>query len=416
MPDEMIFSKSNRYDFIVTGASGNVGRYLIPTLANHGFRVLALGRDASALRTMYADHSQVDCADYEDHATQETCSTLIHLAVRNNNQPGSLEDFTRDNVDFASRVCAKFNSMGGKRFINISSIQSLDHSYNSHYALSKDMAKRRIEDFVGSKLDNVHMGYFYSYRYYGERLSFLSGLGSIGDVLFGFFKSLKPTTSSQSLADYVIGPANSLPPPQILTDDLLRSLTYRSVTRALDLIVAVLILVLLLPILVILWLVIRADSPGPAVFAQTRVGKKQAPFTLYKFRTMKRDTVAAGTHEVSVSAVTKIGRFLRKTKLDELPQAVNLLRGEMTLVGPRPCLPVQEELVNARAALGVYAMKPGITGYAQIREIDMSRPQELANSDYTYMKLQSLTLNLKIILLTALGRGGGDRVAPPGKL
>jgi lipopolysaccharide/colanic/teichoic acid biosynthesis glycosyltransferase len=87
----------------------------------------------------------------------------------------------------------------------------------------------------------------------------------------------------------------------------------------------------------------------------------------------------------------------------------------MTLVGPRPCLPVQEELVSARQALGVYSMRPGITGYAQIRQIDMSRPHELARSDHIYMKLQSLVLNLKIILLTAFGRGGGDRVASPEK-
>jgi lipopolysaccharide/colanic/teichoic acid biosynthesis glycosyltransferase len=170
------------------------------------------------------------------------------------------------------------------------------------------------------------------------------------------------------------------------------------------------ILILLLPMILVLWLVIRLGSPGPAIFTQTRVGKGQAPFTLYKFRTMKRDTASVGTHEVSISAVTKAGKFLRRTKLDELPQAVNLLRGEMTLVGPRPCLPVQEELVNARSALGIFAMKPGITGYAQVREIDMSRPQELARSDYIYMKVQSLAINFKIILQTAFGRGRGDRV------
>jgi len=411
----MTSERSHHYDFIVTGASGNVGRHLVPLLASRGSRILAVGRDAAPLRARYAGIAGVDAASYDELAGQPACDTLVHLAVRNNNHPGSLDDFTRVNVDFATEICGEFNRMGGRRFVNISSIQSLDDDNASPYAVSKDLARRRIAELVGDRLDDVHIGYFHDARYFGERLAFLNRLGAFGGAIFGMFKTLKPATSAKSLADYLSGPARALPTPGILTDDLSRSWVYRSATRALDIAVALGILVVLLPILVVLWALIRLDSPGPAIFAQTRVGKGQVPFTLYKFRTMKRDTVAAGTHEVSVSAVTRIGKFLRGTKLDELPQAINLLRGEMTLVGPRPCLPVQEELVNARAALGVYAMKPGITGYAQIREIDMSRPQELADSDHIYMKLQSLTLNFKIILLTAFGRGGGDRVAAPGQ-
>ena len=128
---------------------------------------------------------------------------------------------------------------------------------------------------------------------------------------------------------------------------------------------------------------------------------------------MKHGTASAGTHEVSASAVTRLGAFLRRTKLDELPQAINLLRGTMTLVGPRPCLYSQTELVEAREALGVYTLKPGITGYAQIRAIDMSQPLVLARADYRYKMLRSLLLDLRIILATARGRGGGDRVAAP---
>jgi len=412
----MTIETTNRYDFIVTGASGNVGRHIIPILARRGNRILAVGRRAAALRADFADIPAVDVTDYDGLGKQPACDTLVHLAVRNNNQPGSLDEFTSVNVEFAAAVCSEFNRMGGKRFINISSIQSLDDENLTPYARSKDLARRRIADLVGDRLDDVHIGYFHDTRYFGERLAFLSRCGAFGSAAFGLFKTLKPATSAHILADYIAGPAYSRKAPEILTDDLSKSLFYRALTRMLDISVAVGILVMLLPLFVILWAVIRFDSPGPAIFAQRRVGRTQTPFTLYKFRTMKRDTVAAGTHEVGVSAVTRIGKFLRGTKLDELPQAINLLRGEMTLVGPRPCLPIQEDLVNARAALGVYAMKPGITGYAQIREIDMSRPHELSRSDYIYMKLQSLVLNFKIILLTAFGRGGGDRVVAPEEL
>lgn len=412
----MVPEYSYPYHFIVTGASGNVGRRLIPLLASGGHRILAVGRDVPTLEACYAAIPAVDVASYDDLAGQQACDTLVHLAVRNNNQSGTLEDFTYVNVNFAIGICEEFNRMGGRRFINISSILSLDPDNVSPYAVSKNLARRRIADLVGDRLDDIHIGYFYDERYFGEKLALLKSLGVLGSSLFGLFKALKPTTSARSLADYIMGSACALPAPHILTDDVSQLGSYRSAMRAIDIMVALIVLIVLLPVFVVLWALIPLDSPGPAIFAQTRVGKRRAPFILYKFRTMKPDTVAAGTHEVSVSAVTGIGKFLRRTKLDELPQAINLLRGEMTLVGPRPSLPSQEELVNERANLGVFGIKPGITGYAQIRQIDMSRPQELARADYVFMKLQSLTLNLKIILLTAFGRGGGDRIASAEKL
>lgn len=402
------------YDFIVTGASGNVGRHLVPLLARAGRTVLAVGRDADALRGLFAGQPQVMVATYDALADLTVCDTLVHLAVRNNDAPGSLADFTAVNVDFAAHVAREFTRMGGRRFLNIASILSLDEEDRSPYAVSKAMGMQAIRDAVGDRLDNVHIGYFHDRGYFGEKLAILAALGpAVGGALFAIFKTLKPATSAQSLADYALGPAHALPPPEILTDDLSHAFVYRAVTRALDLGVALAILLLLFPVFAAIWIAIRLDSSGPAIFAQERVGAARAPFTLYKFRTMKRDTVSAGTHEISASAVTGVGAFLRRTKLDELPQAVNLLCGTMTLVGPRPCLFSQTELVAAREALGVYELKPGITGYAQIREIDMSRPLVLARADYRYKELRSLLLDLRIILATALGRGGGDRVAAP---
>ncbi|NIJ36418.1 lipopolysaccharide/colanic/teichoic acid biosynthesis glycosyltransferase [Sphingopyxis panaciterrae] len=399
----MTIETSNRYDFIVTGASGDVGRHLVPALARRGGRILAVDPNPDSLRTLYEGVTSVAIADYEALADEIDCDTLIHLAAGHDDQARSPDDF-------AAWIGEQFNRMNGRRFINIASIRSLDDDDNSPQAVSEAVAQRRIAEFVGDRLDQVHIGHLHSKGYYGEKLGFLNGTGAIGAMAFALFKALKPTTSVPSLADYAAGAANMLPVPGILTDDLLRSRIYRTVTRMLDIAVAVGILLVLMPLLAILWVAIRADSPGPAIFKQSRIGKAQAAFTLYKFRTMKRDTANVGTHEVGVSAVTKIGKFLRATKLDELPQAINLLRGEMTLVGPRPCLFSQRELIDAREAVGVFSLKPGITGYAQIREIDMSRPQELAVSDYTYMKLQSLALNLRIIIQTGLGRGSGDRV------
>src|SRR5690606_28614734 len=107
-----------------------------------------------------------------------------------------------------------------------------------------------------------------------------------------------------------------------------------------------------------------------AIFTQVRVGKNMRPFTLIKFRTMKMDTLSVASHLAPIDSITKLGKFLRKTKLDELPQLFNVIKGDMSLVGPRPNLFNQEELIAEREKLGVYDVRPGITGKAQIMNID----------------------------------------------
>jgi len=121
-------------------------------------------------------------------------------------------------------------------------------------------------------------------------------------------------------------------------------------------------------------------------------------------------TASVPTHEVSASRITPIGRFLRRTKLDELPQLWNVVKGEMSLVGPRPCLPDQTALVEARQRWGVAALRPGITGLAQLRGIDMADPARLAEIDAEYLASASLPADLEILIGTVLsGEARGDR-------
>ncbi len=155
---------------------------------------------------------------------------------------------------------------------------------------------------------------------------------------------------------------------------------------------------------------IRRKDSAPALFRQVRVGRDRRPFTLYKLRTMSAGTGDRASHEVSTAQITRVGHLLRRTKLDELPQLVNVLRGEMSFVGPRPCLPSQEVLVAERDRRGVYAVRPGITGPAQLAGIDMSTPVELAQADAGYAANVNLADDLRCILRTALGRGSGDAV------
>jgi O-antigen biosynthesis protein WbqP len=163
------------------------------------------------------------------------------------------------------------------------------------------------------------------------------------------------------------------------------------------------------PVLFIIYLVGLFDTGSP-VFRQERVGRNKKPFTLVKFRTMSVDTASVASHLASSASITPMGAFLRKTKLDELPQLWNVLKGEMSLVGPRPGLFNQEEFTAARQAKGVFDVRPGITGEAQVNDIDMSTPVLLAETDAKMISELSLVNYFKFIIMTVTGKGAGDRV------
>jgi lipopolysaccharide/colanic/teichoic acid biosynthesis glycosyltransferase len=181
------------------------------------------------------------------------------------------------------------------------------------------------------------------------------------------------------------------------------------VIRLLDVILAGAGLMLTVPLLALLWLIGWFDTGAP-IFRQVRVGRDQKPFVLYKFRTMRPDAPQVATHEASAALVTPWGRFLRRTKLDELPQLWNVLKGEMSLVGPRPCLPTQRELVAERQRLGVFDARPGITGLAQINGIDMSTPRLLAETDAQMLKGLCVAAYFIYIIKTVTGAGRGDLI------
>lgn len=180
-------------------------------------------------------------------------------------------------------------------------------------------------------------------------------------------------------------------------------------TRLFDLVLSLTGLTLGIPFFILLYVVGWLDTRAP-LFRQQRVGRHQKPFVLVKFRTMRPDTASVATHLADASAITPLGHFLRRTKLDELPQLWNVLKGEMSLVGPRPCLYNQTELIAERAVRGVFEVRPGITGLAQIQGIDMSIPKRLAETDAEMLREMNLSAYFKYIFLTLCGAGRGDRV------
>ena len=179
--------------------------------------------------------------------------------------------------------------------------------------------------------------------------------------------------------------------------------------RVIDFILALCGLVFGFPFLLVIFVIGLFDTGSP-LFIQERVGRGKKPFYLVKFRTMAVNTASVASHLASAASITKLGGFLRKTKLDELPQLWNVLLGDMSLVGPRPNLFNQEELIDARNSLGVYDVRPGITGLAQINDIDMSTPKLLAETDARMIRELTVQKYFGFIVATVLGKGSGDRV------
>lgn len=181
--------------------------------------------------------------------------------------------------------------------------------------------------------------------------------------------------------------------------------------RTLDILLSAFGLVLLSPVFFLIMVLGWLDTRSP-FFLQERVGRGQRSFLLVKFRTMRLGTESVASHLICASLVTPFGRLLRRSKLDELPQLWNVIRGEMSLVGPRPCLLKQRILVAERHKRGVYEARPGITGLAQIKGIDMSTPELLAETDAQMLKTMNIRNYCFYIILTVLGKGYGDRVRP----
>jgi lipopolysaccharide/colanic/teichoic acid biosynthesis glycosyltransferase len=159
--------------------------------------------------------------------------------------------------------------------------------------------------------------------------------------------------------------------------------------RIFDFLFSLIGLIFLLPLLVLIFLIGLFDNGSP-LFIQSRVGCNLKSFSIIKFRTMPIDVRSAGTHLVKNIKLNSVGYFLRKTKIDEIPQLLNVLFGDMSLVGPRPCLYNQKKLISERKKRGVFKVRPGITGLAQISGINMKTPTLLAKTDQKMIKNMSL--------------------------
>lgn len=170
--------------------------------------------------------------------------------------------------------------------------------------------------------------------------------------------------------------------------------------RAVDLLLAVPVAILSAPLAAIVGLLVWAEDRGPAIFRQVRVGRSGDHFTIRKFRTMPVDTPNIPSASAADARITHVGRILRRTSLDEIPQIMSVLSGDMSVVGPRPPIPVQEKLVALRRNNGSLRLRPGLTGLAQVNSFDGMTEEDKAAWDARYANTVSLTTDLRILMRT----------------
>lgn len=393
---------------IITGASGFVGTSLVPKVQQAGYELLLAGRDPVDISRRFKGATTTD---YEGlGAATKGFDAVLHLAARNNDQDGDLEAFRAGNVGVMQDVIAACRVGGVTRFINFTTLHAEKAGNTTPYGQSKLEAEQCPEAAEGLHVTHIRLPAVYGTQYKGKLAVLNKVPGVLRKPAFWLLAALKPTVHIDRVYEAVTQQMAQEGAAHVLvTDEQRGNPVYWLFQKVVDLSFAIVIVGLLWWLLLFFWIMIARKSDGPSLFAQQRVGLHGRVFTCWKFRTMQQGTKQAGTHEMGAATLVPMGGFLRKTKIDELPQVWNILKQEVSLVGPRPCLPVQVELVEKRKTANVLSVPVGITGWAQIHEIDMSDPDRLVQWDDEYVKLRSILLDLKIILRTARGSGQGDR-------
>ncbi len=394
---------------IITGASGFVGGLIIPELKRKGIKMLLVTRSFKKLKKLYPSDKICEYDDLEKFSKNYDC--IIHLATINNRKKSNRCNARKQNFKIFKKVfeVAKLFNL---YFINFSTTHSLNLSYKTDYAESKRDIEKYLNDSNYPKIQSIYLPFIYGDKMSGK-LKILNVFPKFfSNLIFYFLSAFKPTVNIKIILNYLFQnnfnfKKNKL---NILSNNISKNFVFLFFKRSFDLLFSILILLFLWWLLILVWIFIKIESHGPGIIFQKRVGKSGKIFNCIKFRTMKSGVKQAPTHQMSSTDLTVVGSFLRKTKLDELPQVFNIILNEMSLVGPRPCLEIQHKLILKRKDYDILEVKPGITGLAQINKADMSNIDNITKFDFIYLKTQSIFVDINIVVKTIFGAGNIDNI------
>lgn len=392
---------------LLIGGTGFIGSQLAPMLSSRGHQIVLAARNSDARRGVIGREGWA--------AAIAEADVIVLLSVVNNDVDASIEEVHAVNVDLPLELANLIAGCPQKRLVLFGSDHADAGAAPGSYAQSKAELIKRLDEQSGAAATMLILSPVHGTSFV-KKLSFVDRLPTtLRSIVVAAFGAIRPLSHVERIAEeiesVVDAAAGDRPTYRHVVDDQDRNFFYCSVIRLFDLAFASVIIVLFGWLMAVLAIIIVATSAGPAVFKQQRVGRHGRIFTCYKFRTMRIDTPQLATHHVSAGSTTAIGKRLRNWKLDELPQVFNIFANHMSLVGPRPCLPIQHELMAARRRLGVLTAKPGITGWSQIQGIDMSHPEKLAKTDAEFCARRSIPLYIRIAILTFVGKGQGDRTS-----
>jgi lipopolysaccharide/colanic/teichoic acid biosynthesis glycosyltransferase len=395
---------------LITGATGYLGKYLLKYLNDYSYDIILVGRNLQKLKNIFPDQSVHVYDDLEN--LPHKFDIVIHLAAANNNSNYKSEEFFDANVLLYKNILEYCSKTSVKKVINISTLHVFSNK-NNEYIRTKRDALNEENVYPSINIINIFLPKVYGDSFTGKlkNLNILPNI--LSRPLFIFLSGFKPVVEIKSVLEkinYLMSTSEKVERNIYISDNKDRNIFFNIFKKTVDLSFVIIVAIFFWWLLCIIWLTIKLSSRGPGIFVQKRVGRHEKLFKCYKFRTMGINTENVGTHEIDSKNITKIGKFLRSSKLDELPQIINILRGELSLVGPRPGLPTQKQLKSYRKARQVYSVLPGITGLSQINNIDMSTPQKIAEWDNRYVCMRSIPSELDIILKTLFGRGQGDKV------
>jgi lipopolysaccharide/colanic/teichoic acid biosynthesis glycosyltransferase len=383
---------------VVTGASGFIGRQLIPILLEAGHSVLIVSRDSRRTRSFFPECHVVAPDEWWSFSVGYDC--LLHLAAMNSDSKNDLAAYLEVNDKLAAKYAEDAKRAAITRFIYASSVHTLYPKKQSNYSASKKKGEESVIRAFGPAVTVMYLGAVHG-SHFPKKLSFLDWIApSLGKVLFSLASTLQPTTSVSLIAELVedetsVGQLTR----RILTDPKGQNICYRGWQGLLN--VAFLTgSILVLPLIFVWWVTVLITDGKPGLFSQERVGKDSASFVCLKLRTMRKNTPSVGTHDLEDKYFLPGARLIRSVNLDEFPQAVNILRRQMNLIGPRPSLPSQFEIVDLRQKAGVLELLPGLTGWAQVNAADMSSPRAVAKFDEQYLHLRSVSLDVEVLLKT----------------